>query len=59
MAEDELSQGMAAVAFEPQQQVQVADLLEAVAAAGNDGRHHYQAKFIEEIPAEQAVRFMS
>jgi hypothetical protein len=55
MAEVEVSRGMAAVAFEPHR-VQISDLLEAVAAAGNDGRHHYQAKFIKEIPADQILR---
>ncbi len=31
------------------------DLIAAVSAAGNDGRHHYQAKLISQIPAPLAM----
>lgn len=54
MADVVVSRHMAAVAYDPQQ-VEIADLLEAVATAANDGRHNYQAQFIKEIPAIQAL----
>lgn len=38
--------GEAVVAFDPRR-ADVPDLLAAVAAAGDDGRHHYQARVIE------------
>lgn len=55
LAEIHLEQGVAATAFDPQR-VTVEDLIQAVTQSGNDGRHHYLAQLIEELPAEQALR---
>ena len=55
-AEVELSQGLAAAAFDPER-VTSEDLIQAVANAGNDGRHHYMARLIKQMPAAQALRW--
>jgi copper chaperone CopZ len=57
-AEVELEQALAAAAYDPES-VTVNDLLQAVSAAGNDGRHDYQAKLIQEIPVNQAAHLLS
>jgi copper chaperone CopZ len=54
LAEIYLEQRIAAVAFDDAQVSTVA-LVNAVAAAGNDGRHHYEAKLIRQMPAEKAL----
>jgi copper chaperone CopZ len=54
LAEVQLEQGIAAAAFDPQR-VTLDDLITAVASAGNDGRHHYQAELIREAPAMDVV----
>jgi copper chaperone CopZ len=46
--------GMAAVAYEPKK-VRIDDLLDAVVAAGGDGRHNYQAKLVRESSAQEAL----
>jgi copper chaperone CopZ len=46
--------GMAAVAFDPTR-ISTTALVEAVAAAGNDGRHHYEAKLLRQIPAADVL----
>lgn len=51
LAEVHLEEGIAAAAFD-QNKVNTNDLLWAVAAAGNDGRHNYSARLINQIPAE-------
>lgn len=56
LAEVQLEQGVAAAAYDTNR-VHPNELLWAVAAAGNDGRHHYSAKLIEQVPAKQAIRF--
>jgi copper chaperone len=55
IAEVQLEQGIAAAAYDPQR-VTVDDLMRAVTQSGNDGRHHYYANLIKEIPAAQALR---
>lgn len=45
----ELERGLAAAAYDPQR-ITPDDLVQAVANAGNDGRHHYQAQFIQQVP---------
>lgn len=54
LAEIQLEQGVAAVAFDDERVTPEA-LIEAVAAAGNDGRHHYQAQLIRQMPAAEAL----
>ncbi len=49
-----LEKGIAAAAYDPDK-VTPEDLEQAVAAAGNDGRHHYQARIIDRIPASQGL----
>lgn len=48
-----LEDGMATVAYDPEQ-VFPNDLVRAVAAAGNDGRHSYQAQVMGLLPAAEA-----
>jgi copper chaperone CopZ len=55
-ADVELEQGVAAAAYDPER-VTTDDLLQAVAQAGNDGRHHYVAHLIKQVPASQALRW--
>ena len=54
LAEVDVNGGMAAVAYEPQK-VRIDDLLDAVVAAGGDGRNNYQAKLVRESSAQQAL----
>lgn len=49
-----LEQGLAAAAYDPQR-VSLDDLVNAVAGAGNDGRHHYWAEVLTVIPATDAL----
>lgn len=56
LAEIHLEHGIAATAFDPNR-VTVEDLIQAVSQSGNDGRHHYVAQLIEELPAQQALRW--
>lgn len=49
-----LEQGLAAVAYDPEQ-IKPAALLRAVVNAGNDGRHNYQATLVAEKPASKAL----
>ena len=53
LAEVHLEQGIAAAAYDPHR-VAPSDLVAAVVGAGNDGRHHYQAEFIKQVPFEGA-----
>ena len=46
--------GLAIVVYHPEQ-VRADDLVGAVAAAGNDGRHHYRARVVVEAPAAQVL----
>jgi copper chaperone CopZ len=57
-AEVNLEQGLAVTAYDPEI-VTVNDLLQAVSAAGNDGRHNYLAELIQEIPVNQAAHLLS
>jgi copper chaperone CopZ len=50
-AEIFLAEGLAVVAYDPTR-VEGGDLVAAVAAAGNDGRHHYQAQVVGQAPAD-------
>lgn len=53
-AEVFLEQGIAIAAYDPER-VTPDDLLLAVAAAGNDDRHHYWAREVGRVPAAQAL----
>lgn len=55
IAEVVLANNTAAVAYDPVR-VQPADLVQAVADAGNDGRHHYTAHVYAQMPASEALR---
>ena len=48
-----LQNGMAAVAYDPQQ-VTTAGLITAVFESGNDGRHEYRAHVLQTMPASEA-----
>lgn len=50
----DLEYGVATVAYDPEQIVPEA-LVTAVTAAGDDGRHYYQARIWQSMPAYQAV----
>ncbi|MBZ0294891.1 MAG: cation transporter [Anaerolineae bacterium] len=50
LVEVTLEIGLAAVAYDPAQ-VEPPDLVHAVAEAGNDGRHRYQAEVVKLVPA--------
>lgn len=50
----QLEQGLAAAAYDPSR-VTTQDLIRAVAQAGNDGRHHYFAQIIKQVPATQTM----
>jgi copper chaperone CopZ len=56
LVEVQLEQGIAAAAFD-QNRVNTNDLICAVAAAGNDGRHNYSARLIDQVPAEAAIGY--
>ncbi len=49
-----LEHGVAAVAFDPAA-VSVEDLEAAVASAGNDSRHHYEASLLARKPVAEAL----
>ena len=49
-----LEQGLAAAAYDPQR-VNPDDLVNAVAGAGNDGRHRYWAAVLTVMPATDAL----
>ncbi len=56
LADVQLEMGMAAAAYDPQR-VTPEDLVQAVAAAGNDGRHHYAAQVVKTLPAREALNW--
>ena len=49
-----LEESMAVAAFDPER-VETGELIAAVAAAGGDGRHHYQAQLIGRAPAASTL----
>ena len=49
-----LAEGVAAAAYDPTR-VEIDDLIVAVAGAGNDGRHVYQAHVIGQAPLDSAL----
>lgn len=49
-----LEKGLAIVAYDPTR-VTPEDLVVAVTTAGNDGRHHYRARVVVQVPAAQAM----
>jgi copper chaperone CopZ len=53
LADVNLERGVAAVAFNPEE-VNRASLETAVFGAGDDGRHHYQARVLLTMPANEA-----
>ena len=53
-AEIFLPEGLAVAAYDPAR-VAASDLIAAVAAAGGDGRHHYQAQVIGRAPAASTL----
>ena len=54
-ADVELEQGLAAAAYDPDLST-TDDLIQAVAQSGNDGRHHYSARLIKNLPVSQVFR---
>jgi copper chaperone CopZ len=56
VAEVYLQNGVAAVAYDPED-VTLDRLVTAVAGAGNDGRHHYEAHVLQTMPAAEAFTF--
>jgi copper chaperone CopZ len=54
VAEVYLEQGIAAAAYDPGR-VKPGDLVQAVALSGNDGRHHYWAQFIQQVPVSRLL----
>ncbi|GAB4528529.1 MAG: hypothetical protein Fur0018_14670 [Anaerolineales bacterium] len=56
LADVQLQMGIAAAAYDPQR-VTPETLVQAVAAAGNDGRHHYEAEVVKVLPANEALRW--
>ena len=54
LAEVMLDRGIAAAAHDPDL-VKSEDLVQAVAAAGDDGRHHYRARIVNSVPAAQGL----
>lgn len=55
LADVNLERNIAATAYDPQR-VTPEVLIRAVADAGNDGKHHYQAELIKIVPASEAVQ---
>lgn len=53
-AEIFLTEGLAVAAYDPAR-IAASDLIAAVAAAGGDGRHHYQARLIDRAPAASTL----
>lgn len=51
-----LQNGVVIVAYDPEQATPTS-LITAVANAGNDGRHHYQAVVLQTMPAVEAFIF--
>jgi len=49
-----LEEGMAVAAYDPAA-VEIDDLIAAIAAAGGDSRHHYQAQLIGQAPTASAL----
>ena len=50
-----LAESLAAVAYDAER-VTPADLVQVVADAGNDGRHRYAARFLVQVPPQEALR---
>lgn len=55
LADVDLDQATALAAFDPDL-IAATDLIMAVAAAGNDGRHRYRAQVVSQAPAAEALR---
>jgi copper chaperone CopZ len=55
LSEIVLAECLAAVAYDPER-VTPADLVQAVADAGNDGHHRYAARFLVQVPPREALR---
>jgi len=56
LADVQLENGIAAAAYDPQRVTPEA-LTQAVAGAGNDGKHHYMAEVLKILPASEALRW--
>lgn len=56
LADVQLENGIAAAAYDPER-VTPGALTQAVSAAGNDGRHHYQAEVLKTLPASEALKW--
>jgi copper chaperone CopZ len=56
VAEVRLENGIAAAAYDPKR-VTPDILAQAVASAGNDGKHHYRAEVLKILPADEALRW--
>lgn len=55
LADVNLDMSMAAAAYDPQS-VTPEDLTQAIAGAGNDGKHHYRAEILKTMPASEVIR---
>lgn len=53
LADVHLQNAVVSVAYDPEN-VTLAKLITAVANAGNDGRHHYEAQILQTMPATEA-----
>jgi len=51
-----LEDSLAIAAYDPEY-ITIDDLVRAVAAAGNDGRHNYQATVLGQVPASEALQW--
>ena len=55
LAEIYLENSLAATAYDPQR-VTPEEITQAVADAGNDGKHHYRAEVVKILPASEALQ---
>jgi copper chaperone CopZ len=55
LSEIVLEKCLAVVAYDPEMAT-LSDLIQAVADAGNDGRHCYAARILVQMPAREALR---
>jgi copper chaperone CopZ len=55
LADVQLQMGVAAVVYDPQC-ANPDTLVQAIAAAGNDGRHHYEAEVVKIVSTHEALR---
>ncbi|MFQ5614100.1 MAG: heavy-metal-associated domain-containing protein [Anaerolineae bacterium] len=56
LADVYLERGLALAFYDPEQ-ITISELLLAVTAAGDDGRHRYRAELISQMPVADAIRW--